>query len=238
MIDEKPQAVTAAEIREMDRVAIEEFGVPGVVLMENAGAGAASVARAVVPEGGKRFTVLAGKGNNGGDGFVVARHLLNRGAEVSCVFAGDLETVDPATDAGINLFVLLKMGVLVREILTPEDVERILPVLEEADLVVDGLLGTGTKGRIREPYAALIDQVNELPLPALALDLPSGLDADTGEVLGHCLQAAHTATFVAPKKGFALGRGPALCGTVHVIDIGMPRLVFDQVLERMRESAD
>jgi NAD(P)H-hydrate epimerase len=220
----------------MDRVAIEEFGVPGVVLMENAGAGAAAVARRVLHEKGEHVSILAGKGNNGGDAFVVARHLLNRGIAVSCTYIGALEEADPNTDPGVNLYILFKMGLLIREIHNVEGVEAVLRRLEKADLIIDGMLGTGARGRVREPYASLIQGVNQIAVPVLALDLPSGLDADTGEVLGHCIQAAHTTTFALPKQGFDRNRGPDLCGEVHIIDIGMPRKVVKQVLASMREA--
>jgi len=231
-------AVTTAEMREIDRVAIEEFGVPGVVLMENAGAGAAAVIRQVLPADGRRVSILAGRGNNGGDAFVVARHLLNRGLDVSCRFAGNLEDVSPGSEAGINLFVLLKMGVMIPEIREPGDALNAVEELKASDLIVDGLLGTGTRGTVREPFVALIEGVNALPVPAFALDLPSGLDADSGRVLGHAIQASHTATFACVKKGFFLDRGPSLCGTVHRIDIGMPRKVVDQVLASMRNEEE
>lgn len=233
-----PPAVTAAEMREMDRVAIEEFGVPGVVLMENAGAGAAHVAATALPEGGRRVALFAGRGNNGGDAFVVARHLANRGIEVDVTFVGNLAEVGSATDAGINLFILLKSGILVREVHGVEDVPGALAALADVHLVVDGLLGTGARGTVREPHAALIEGVNALPVPVVALDLPSGLDADTGEILGSCIQAAHTATFGLPKKGFALARGPSMCGTVHIVDIGMPRVVVDKVLAALRRPPE
>lgn len=231
------EPVSAAEIREMDRTAIQEFGVPGVVLMENAGAGAAVVLRAAFPEAAT-VGILAGKGNNGGDAFVVARHLLNRGLDVRCVFAGDLDDVDPASDAGINLFILLKTGLVVKEVREAADVEAAGNLFAGVDCLVDGLLGTGTRGRIREPFASLIETANGMPVPVLALDLPSGLDADTGETLGPCIRATHTATFVRPKKGFRRAAGPERCGTVHVIDIGMPAVIVDLVLQKMRRQPD
>lgn len=235
-MEETHPHVTADEIREMDRMAIQDFGVPGASLMENAGAGAAAWIRRTLPEGARKIAVLAGKGNNGGDGYVVARHLMNRGFEIFCATTGDLDDVDPATDAGGNLFTLLKMELLVREIRGDEDVATILDALAGVDLVVDGLLGTGARGRVREPYAALIEGVNRLEAPVFALDVPSGLDADTGEVRGACIRAAHTATFALPKIGFTRNRGPEMCGEVHVVDIGMPRVIVDRVLARMRDG--
>ncbi|MCU0723607.1 MAG: NAD(P)H-hydrate epimerase, partial [Planctomycetes bacterium] len=229
-----PESVTTAEIREMDRVAIEEFGIPGVVLMENAGAGAAALVPGLLGAGPRRAAVLAGRGNNGGDAFVLARHLANRGIEAECFFAGDPAAVDPRSDAGVHLGILRKMGLPVREVRGAGDAPLAGPSLARAGLIVDGLLGTGARGEVREPTASLIDLANRAGPPILALDLPSGLDADTGRVLGRCVRAACTATFVLPKAGFFLGEGPAMCGDVRVIDIGMPRAAVERVLRARR----
>jgi len=231
-----PEAVTAAEIREMDRVAIEEFGLPGIVLMENAGAGAAALLLDLLPPARRRAAVLAGRGNNGGDAFVVARHLLNRGIAVDCFFTGDLDGVDPRSDAGVNLRVLLRMGLPIREIRGPEEVSSAGPSIAAAGAVVDGLLGTGAQGEVREPAASLIDIANRAGPPILALDLPSGLEADTGRILGRCIRASRTATFALPKKGFFLDRGPAMCGEIRVVDIGMPRAAVEKVLRARKQA--
>lgn len=225
-----PESVTTAEIREMDRVAIEEFGIPGVVLMESAGAGAAALVLGLLSPSARRVAVLAGRGNNGGDAFVVARRLANAGVEVECFFAGDAASVDPRSDAGVHLGVLRRMGVPFRELRRPEDLPAAAGALAAAGWIVDGLLGTGTRGEVREPFAGGIDLANRSGPPIVALDLPSGLDADSGRVLGRCVRAAHTATFVLPKRGFFLEEGPDRCGEVHVIDIGMPRAAVERVL--------
>lgn len=231
-------AVPAALIREMDRVAIEEYGMPGIALMENAGAGAAGVVLSILPAAPSGVAVLAGRGNNGGDAFVVARHLRNRSIPVEVYFAGDLESVSAESDAGINLFILLKSGQRIIEIFDRAGAEAFARRLDRMDAVVDGLLGTGTRGEIKEPYSSIIDAVNGSGRKVVSIDLPSGLDPDTGLILGKCISADCTATFVRPKTGFFLESGPEMCGTIHVIDIGMPIEAIRQALRQEGERGE
>lgn len=210
---------TSKEIREADRVAIEEYGVPGVVLMENAGRGAAVVALEML--GGKRgarVAIVCGSGNNGGDGFVVARYLHN--ADVSVTVYLLCPRAKITGDALTNLGIIEKMAIDIRE--TP----FALLDLSDTDLVVDALLGTGLSGDVREPFLSAIRAINASGKPVLAIDIPSGLDANTGAVLGECVRATRTATFALPKVGFTRGSGPQMSGVVTVIDIGMPKKVL------------
>ncbi len=210
---------TREEIREADRVAIEEYGVPGVVLMENAGRGAAQVALEMLGgKAGARAAIVCGSGNNGGDGFVVARHLHNAGVAVVVHLLCPRDKI--AGDALVNLTIIEKMALDVRET-TAARLD-----LSGADLVVDALLGTGLSGEVREPYLSAIRAVNIAGRPVLAIDIPSGLDANTGAVLGECVRATRTATFALPKVGFTRGSGPQVTGPVTVIDIGMPKEVL------------
>jgi NAD(P)H-hydrate epimerase len=218
--------LTRAQVREVDRRAIEEYGVPGVLLMENAARGAAGVAWEMV---GRRrnewIDVVCGGGNNGGDGLAIARHLHNFGAEVTVVLA-----IDPAKyrgDALINWQIVRKMG------LTMVGTDDALAHLDggETALVVDALFGTGLDSPPRWSAAQLIRAMNTKGLATLAVDVPSGLDCDTGEPLGEvCVRAARTVTFVAEKLGFGNATSRQYTGEVTVADIGCPREIIDGVL--------
>jgi NAD(P)H-hydrate epimerase len=218
---EKPIA-TRDEIRAFDRYAIETLGVPGIILMENAGRQIADVARAMLAPGKRaRVVILAGPGNNGGDGFVVARHLAMAGIRAEVALLAPREKI--VGDADTNLRVLEALGFQVRVL--AGDVEAMLgelrPMLAEADLVVDGMLGTGTRGEIREPYASAIGAVNDARRPVLAIDIPSGLDPDTGEPLGPTVRATKTVTLAAVKVGFRKPGAEEYTGEVVLADIGV-----------------
>ncbi|MGB7031956.1 MAG: NAD(P)H-hydrate epimerase, partial [Syntrophobacteria bacterium] len=175
------RAVTAEEMAEMDRTAIEVVGIPGIVLMENAGRGATEVMYRYFPElGGKRVAVLAGGGNNGGDGFVISRHLWQQRVEVSVYCLKKRESYQG--DAKINLEIIEKLGVPIEEYTIEEYTDSgsltgLKEELMEADLLVDAILGTGLKAPVRGFYQEVIDMVNQLGRPVLAVDLPSGLSA-------------------------------------------------------------
>ena len=218
---EKPIA-TRDEIRAFDRYAIEVLGLPGIVLMENAGRQIAEAARAMLAGRAKsRVVILAGPGNNGGDGFVVARHLAMAGIRAEVALLAPREKIVGGADT--NLRVLEAMGPSVRVLVG--EVEAMLgalcPMLAEADLVVDGLLGTGTRGEIREPYASAIGAVNDARRPVLAIDIPSGLDPDTGEPLGPTVRATKTVTMAAVKVGFRKPGAEQYTGEVILADIGV-----------------
>ena len=211
---------TREEIREIDRAAIEDYGLPGVVLMENAGRGAAACALEMLAgKPGARVAVVCGSGNNGGDGFVVARHLHNQGCSVAVFLVAQRDKI--AGDARVNLDVIVRMKLDVREV-EPSALDFL-----GADLVVDALLGTGLNGDVREPYLSAIRAINAARKPVLAIDIPSGLDANTGQVLGDCVRAARTVTFALPKIGFTRGRGPEVAGQVAVVPIGVPRELLE-----------
>jgi NAD(P)H-hydrate epimerase len=217
---------TRAEMRELDRRAIEEFRIPSLILMENAGRAAADVACEMSSPRQGCVIVFCGKGNNGGDGFVLARHLANRGYDVRCHYAGALSEVPAGGDPGVNLAILRRMGVTVYEHGDVRHRDDMARAVGWAALLVDGLLGTGLAGPVREPYSTLISFLNYRRAPILALDIPSGLDCDTGEVLGRAVHATRTVTFGAPKVGFTRGQGPELCGRVTVADISIPRALL------------
>jgi NAD(P)H-hydrate epimerase len=216
--------LTRDEVREVDRRAIEELGLPGIVLMENAGRGAAELLIELGIDG--PVIVVAGKGNNGGDGFVIARHLEIHGIDVRVLLFADPHEL--AGDALTNYRVLDAAGTTIRNC-ARADPSGWKDELRMGSWIVDALLGTGTRGSVREPFGTVIEQINASGVRVLAVDLPSGLDCDTGEPLGPCVRAAHTATFVAPKRGFDSPGAAAFTGQVHVIGIGVPRSLLESI---------
>jgi NAD(P)H-hydrate epimerase len=218
--------VTAEQMREIDRRAIFEIGIPGVALMENAGKRVFEEATRMVGTSDGVVVVLSGKGNNGGDGFVIARHLINNGYDVKVYLVGKAE--DVSGDAGVNLAVLHRMGVAVKELHDQDDVQALGPILENAALVVDALLGTGLKGEVKGLYASLICAANGSRV--LSVDVPSGLDADTGHPLGAALRAEKTVTFQYPKRGFKDAVAQEFLGELVVADIGIPRVCAEGIV--------
>lgn len=224
------KACTREQVRELDRRAMDEYGMPGVILMENAGRGAAEVAVEMLGDPmKKRVVIFCGKGNNGGDGFVVGRCLHNRGAAVEFVLACPPEEIDPWTDAGINFQIALKMGFHLHLAAADSGRFEAAGLERAADLIVDALLGTGLAGDVREPYLSLIRLINAADKPVLAIDIPSGLDCDTGRILRAAVRATRTATFVLPKTGFSLAEGPAQVGQVTIVDIGVPKELVESL---------
>lgn len=206
------------QVREIDRRAIEELGMPGVVLMENAGRGAAEILLQLRPTG--PVVLCCGKGNNGGDGFVIARHLDNAGVPVQVLLFAAPEEL--RGDAAINYHIIERSGIPITPMVTADEAE-LRRALTAADWVVDSLFGTGLTGPVRPPFDRVIAAINAGSGRVLAVDIPSGLDCDTGEPLGPAVRAQHTVSFVALKKGFANPAARAYLGEVHVVDIGAPR---------------
>lgn len=214
------------EVRDLDRRAIEEFGVPGVVLMENAGRGSAELLRSLGVRG--PVLICCGKGNNGGDGFVIARHLDNAQISVRVLLFAQAEEL--TGDAAIHYHILAKSGLpIVSFGAGPLDGERLQQELATAEWIVDALFGTGLAGTVRSPFDQVIAAINRTSARVLAVDIPSGLDCDTGQPLGAAVRAHHTATFVAQKKGFANPAAQEWLGQVHIVDIGIPRVLLNRV---------
>lgn len=209
----------AQEMRNADREAMERYGIPGIVLMENA---ALCCVRELEKDlktiCGKKIAVFAGKGNNGGDGFAIARHLFNRGAQVTVFltcgtgFSGDAFT---------NYEILEKIGCTLTDDL--DMLEYQLPLF---DGVVDAVFGTGLRGEVTGRARGVIDQINRQARYVLSVDIPSGMNADTGEILGACIRADKTVTFAAMKAGMVLFPGCELCGEIVVGDISMPEEIL------------
>ncbi len=224
--------LTREQSRRVDRLAREKFGVSGLILMENAGRGVADVLCNLGIAGA--VIICCGKGNNAGDGFVIARHLDLRGHPVRVLLWA--EPSELTGEAEVNLQVLKRTTVPVEIFGNRHDPERLAKLLADAAWIVDALLGTGARGEPRPPLDAVIDQLNAAPAPKLAVDLPSGLDCDTGIGARHTIRAAQTCTFVAAKPGFFINDGEQFVGRLHVLDIGAPRQVIELAMaERQGE---
>ncbi|MCH8923361.1 MAG: NAD(P)H-hydrate epimerase [Planctomycetes bacterium] len=224
-----PPTLTRAQVRELDRRASEEYGIPGMLLMENAGRGVVDVLMALGISGpGGLVVVCCGKGNNGGDGFVIARHLDLRGEKVRVLLFAAAD--DLTGDAATNFQILSKTGVRIEAFGTDVAAEVLDESLAGADWIVDALLGTGAHGDPRPPLDVVIAAINDQPARKLAVDVPSGLDCDTGQAGGPTIIAAHTCTFVAPKPGFFVPGAAQYTGQLHVCDIGAPRKLVEELL--------
>jgi ADP-dependent NAD(P)H-hydrate dehydratase / NAD(P)H-hydrate epimerase len=212
---------SAAEMRELDRRAVTQAGIPSLLLMENAGAETVREILAAFPvSAGRRVAVLCGRGNNGGDGFVVARRLHGRGISVRTFLAARRDEVQG--DARVNLEILEKLGIPPVEIGSASDLPALGDALHSADLVVDALLGTGARGAARGLLAEIIDLVNQAGKPVAAVDIPSGLGADLPDPLGPAIRASLTVTFAHLKPSLVFFPAAGYAGLVRVVDIGIP----------------
>jgi NAD(P)H-hydrate epimerase len=208
--------LTREQVRACDKHAIEQLGIPSVVLMENAGHGTVEILRSLGIHG--PVVICCGKGNNGGDGLVIARHLANAGCDVSVLLFADPRML--STDAAIQWNIVQKMH-LAAKVCTDVDEPALAAAFAKADWIVDALFGTGLTGPLRAPFDRVIALMNASARKVLAVDIPSGLDCDTGEPLGANVRAAHTVTFVAAKLGFRNPASTTYTGQVHVADIGI-----------------
>ncbi len=217
------RVMTGKEMSEVDRFTIEQIGIPGRVLMESAGRKVVAVIlQALGNPVGRNVVIVCGKGNNGGDGYVIARYLHNAEAQVQ-VFT-TAEPGDIKGDAAANLIVLDKVGVST-QLCKSDDFS---PALAGADLIVDALLGTGVTGALQEKIAKIVRKINDSPALVVAVDLPTGLETDTGAVTGECVRAAHTVTIGNLKRGLLFSPGREYAGQVHVADIGFPELALEK----------
>jgi hydroxyethylthiazole kinase-like uncharacterized protein yjeF len=221
--DKQYRVMSRDEVRAVDSWAIDKIGVPGVVLMENAGRSCAELVKERLASlDAAQVCLFCGTGNNGGDGYVIARHLLNAGFGVKVVLCGQREKV--RGDARINLAILERLGHRIEplDMAAGDLASQVRSLAGDADMIVDALFGTGLQGELREPYRSLIDSINSLGRPILAVDIPSGLDCDTGEPLGTAIKAAYTVTFVAVKKGFvACPDADKYLGELYIASIGV-----------------
>jgi len=221
------KVATAEQMQELDRKAIETYRIPGIVLMENAGRGATDVIFSTFPDiQKKKVAIIAGKGNNGGDGFVIARHLLNHGVSVKVFLLTDPKAL--RGDAETNFQIFHRMRGEVISVPSSKDYQKVKKDLEKVDLLIDGIFGTGLDAEVRGYYREVIDHLNTLQKPIVAIDIPSGLDANTGKPLGTAIRASLTITFGLPKVGHLISPGLDYVGVLKVIDIGIPKNLVEE----------
>lgn len=214
--------MTRDEVRAVDEWAINTLGIGGVVLMENAGRGCAELIEDKLRDVAEpKVCIFCGTGNNGGDGYVIARQLRNSGFSVTVVVCGDRNKIKG--DAKINLDILERMGQPIQSLKPAES--DISAAVEQsaagADVIVDSLFGTGLSGPLRDDYKQLVESLNACNRPIVAVDIPSGLDCDTGRPLGAAIRASWTVTFVAVKKGFTFAHATQYTGEIFVASIGI-----------------
>jgi len=217
----------ASEMRNLDQLTTSQFGIPELLLMENAGLRVVDAVREFLDGNvvGRQIIILAGRGNNGGDGLVVARHLANAGAEVRLFIMTAPEEYHG--DARVNYEIIKRMQLKYYLLREEKDLTALKIALRCTDIVVDAIYGTGFRGRLDGVEAMVITTVNGSGRPVLAVDIPSGLEADTGQVHGECIRASITVTFALPKVGQLLEPGAGYVGELRVADISIPQSLID-----------
>src|SRR6476619_7394502 len=237
------RVLNTQQMREADRQTIDDVGIPSVVLMENAGRQAVAAMEAAFDDlASSKVGVLCGRGSNGGDGFVVARTLAQRGIEAMTFLLGSVAEVKG--EARTNLEVLGRIGLTVIEIANAQEWELHFTEVSECDLIVDAIVGTGFHGPLTGLLETVVADVNGLGVPVVAIDLPTGVSADSHELDGEALEASMTVTLAAPKVPLILPPADAYGGDLVIADIGIPASVIDEIdgpwlelltRERMRE---
>ena len=222
------RVLNAAQMREVDRRTIEEIGIPSLVLMENAGRQVVAAMEAMHSDLlERRVGVVCGRGNNGGDGFVVARTLMQRGGDVAVFLLG--RVADVRGDARINLEILGRLGLTVLEVADSQAWELHFSELSNCTLIVDAIFGTGLNAPVSGLIQSVIADVNASGIPVVSIDLPSGLSADSPEPIGDSIEAGLTVTIAAPKLPLVLPPGEMRAGDIVIADIGIPSEVIDSV---------
>lgn len=212
------RVLSAGQALALDKKVQEELGIPALLLMENAGRAVCQEALKNIKSRKARIAVFCGKGNNGGDGFCCSRHLLTYGVKLDIFLAGKIN--DVKGQAKVNLDILLKMKQRIIE-LGADNLESLRKTVRKYNLIIDALLGVGANGQIRGIYPEIIGIINNSQAYILAVDIPSGLDATSGKLLGACVKADKTVTFIARKRGMMSAAGRKFCGEVVVRDIGV-----------------
>jgi NAD(P)H-hydrate epimerase len=214
------RTVTPQKMQRFDLLAQDKYGIPSLILMENAGRGAAQVVFEALTGKKKSVACVCGRGNNGGDGLVLSRHLINRGVKVKIfMLAGDKPLKG---DAKVNENILKKMGWRIGIINGSKDIQALKQSLGKCSVVIDAIFGIGFKGQMRKEQGRIIEAINQCSRPVISLDLPSGLDALSGEAGSACIKAKTTVTFGFSKTGLIKNDGPFYAGKVVVADISLP----------------
>ena len=211
------RVITSEQAKSIDSSARDSFGISTLILMENAGIAVAEEAMKLMKPK-TPIAVICGKGNNGGDGFVAARQLLAKGISPEIYLAGKISDVQ--NEARVNLDIILKLKQKVFEV-SEENLELVKKKISRCSLIIDALLGVGLQGRVRGIFCDLIEAINISQASVLSVDIPSGLDGTTGVILGSCVRADKTVTFVARKSGMIAKHAKKLCGKIVVRDLGI-----------------
>ena len=219
---------TSDQMREIDSHAINQIGIPSLVLMENAGIKTLFTLEKIL-DGlkGKRFTIVCGKGNNGGDGLVIARHLQNNNIPVYVFLTAEPESI--SEDAAVNYSILCKSGLQPTVIKGEEDINRLRIAMEFSEAIIDSVFGTGFKGQIKGMLARIINAMNDSRAIKIAIDAPSGLNGNTGEISAISFVADYSITLGAPKVGLFMFPGKKITGEVWIAEIGIPDCSFNSV---------
>lgn len=224
------KVVSPSTMRQMDQIAINDYKIPGVILMENAGIKVAQVVQkmwSAQNSVSSKIAFFCGKGNNGGDGFVAARHLANMGFETIVFLIANPHSI--AGDAAINLEIIRNMDIPIKVIEEIAVLDEVKDLAKGAFVLVDAIFGTGLKGDVRGIAKAVIEVINQLEIPVISVDIPSGICGSTGKILGTAVKAHQTVTLALPKTGLLLYPGAEYVGTLITADIGMPTKLMQSI---------
>ncbi|MFH1622170.1 MAG: NAD(P)H-hydrate epimerase [Candidatus Omnitrophota bacterium] len=213
--------VSSAKMREIDTLATKKFGMPSLILMENAGRSIADESKKMLKSSSASIYIFCGYGNNGGDGFVAARHLSNRGHKVEIILIGKKKKM--SQDTNINFQILRNMRIRIKKIISEKDFNSIFKFIRRPQLIIDAIFGIGIKGELNYFYCRLFEKINSLHVPVLSVDIPSGLDADKGIALPLAIKAKKTVTMGLIKKGFLTNFAKKYLGKIIIADISLPR---------------
>lgn len=218
--------VTVKQMQEIDQLAIKEYGVPSICLMENAGRAVAhEILKCLKGRKNSKVCIFCGLGNNAGDGFVVARHLINASVKVKVFLSGKSEKLK--NDALLNYQILKKCKYPIKSIRRID--KKVAHDIRKCDLLVDAIFGTGLSREVQDPFKSVIGLLNASKKRIISVDIPSGLNGTTGEIHGVCIKAFKTVTFAYAKRGFFKNQGPKVTGKVIVVDIGIPKKILKEI---------
>ena len=216
---------TSQIMRNIDSYCIDVLGIPGIILMENA----ALKVMKNIPENNKKFVIVCSSGNNGGDGFVVARHLLNRGNYVEVFFLGSDENM--SADALVNFNIIRNMGAKIIEVNNNEELEILRESIIKSEITIDAIFGTGLSREVKGIYSLAITIMNENSKYILSIDVPSGFECNSGKVMGNCIRSNKTVTFELYKRGFISYDAESITGEIVIEKIGIPKAIVDKFHE-------